>query len=97
MYLFLKREEATASVMKIVFKDCFCTLQVAPVKHKSDGLQVLLYVGLGIVAVGLVITCVGLGEKGFRTLELKLVGPCLVAGGVILILLRIFFCTAATT
>ena len=83
--------------MKIMFLGLFCTLQVAPVKHKSDGLQVLLYVGLGMVAVGLVITFVGLGEKGFRTLQLQLVGPCLVGGGVMLILLRILFCTAATT
>ena len=48
-----------------------------------------------MVAVGLVITFVGLGEKGFRTTELKLVGPCLVGGGVMLTLLRILLCTAA--
>ena len=48
-----------------------------------------------MVAVGLVITFLGLGEKGFRTTELKLVGPCLVGGGVMLTLLRILLCTAA--
>ena len=48
-----------------------------------------------MVAVGLVITFVGLGEKGFRTTELKLMGPCLVGGGVMLTLLRILLCTAA--
>ena len=54
-----------------------------------------LFVGLGLAAVGLVITFVGLGEKGFRTLELKLVGPCLVGGGLLLTLLRILLCTVA--
>ena len=48
-----------------------------------------------MVAVGLVITFVGLGEKGFRTLELKLMGPSLVGGGVVVTLLSILFCTLA--
>ena len=47
-----------------------------------DSLNVLLYIGLGMVAVGLVITFVGLGEKGFRTTELQMVGLGLVGGGV---------------
>ena len=34
----------------------------------------VLYVGLGMVAIGLVITFVGLGDKGFQTVELKLIG-----------------------
>jgi hypothetical protein len=29
----------------------------------------LLYVGLGLVCIGLIITVVGLGEKGFQTLQ----------------------------
>ncbi|KAG8225927.1 hypothetical protein J437_LFUL005963 [Ladona fulva] len=53
----------------------------------------LLYVGLGTVAVGLVISFVGLGEKGFKTLELRMIGPCLVLSGLLLCLLRIFLCT----
>ena len=48
-----------------------------------------------MAAVGLVITFVGLGEKGFRTLELRLVGPGLVGGGLVLALLRILLCTVA--
>ena len=40
-----------------------------------------------------VITFVGLGDKGFRTLELKLVGPSLVGCGLFFSLLRILFCT----
>ncbi|XP_046394559.1 uncharacterized protein LOC124162164 isoform X3 [Ischnura elegans] len=53
----------------------------------------LLYVGLGTVAVGLVISFVGLGEKGFKTLELRMIGPGLIVGGLLLCLLRIFLCT----
>ena len=45
-----------------------------------------------MVAVGLVITFVGLGEKGFRTTELQMIGPGLVGGGMLLALLRILFC-----
>ncbi|XP_071443664.1 uncharacterized protein [Hetaerina americana] len=53
----------------------------------------LLYVGLGTVAVGLVISFVGLGEKGFKTLELRMIGPGLIVGGLLLCLLRVFLCT----
>jgi len=55
--------------------------------------NVILYVGLGMIAIGLVITFVGVGEKGFKTLELKLIGPSLVGCGVFFALLRILFCT----
>ena len=57
-----------------------------------DSLNVLLYIGLGMVAVGLVINFVGLGEKGFRTTELQMIGPGLVGGGMLLALLRILLC-----
>ena len=40
----------------------------------SSSANVVLYVGLGMVAIGLVITFVGLGDKGFQTVELKLIG-----------------------
>ena len=53
----------------------------------------ILYVGLGMISIGLVMTFVGLGDKGFRTLELKLIGPSLVGCGVFFALLRILFCT----
>ena len=46
-----------------------------------------------MICIGLVITFVGLGDKGFRTLELKLIGPSLVGCGVFFALLRVLFCT----
>ena len=49
-----------------------------------------------MVAIGLVITFVGLGEKGFKTVEMKLVGPGLVVGGLVLALLRILCCLICT-
>ena len=46
-----------------------------------------------MVCIGLIITFVGIGDKGFQTLELKLIGPSLVGCGVFFALLRILFCT----
>ena len=63
------------------------------VYRASSSANVVLYVGLGMAAIGLVITFVGLGDKGFRTLELKLIGPSLVGCGVFFALLRVLFCT----
>lgn len=44
----------------------------------SSFANAFLYVGLGTVALGLVISFVGTGEKGFRTVELRLIGPSLI-------------------
>ena len=68
---------------------------VKPKPHPDEGgsANIILYIGLGMVAIGLVITFVGLGDKGFKTLELKLIGPSLVGCGVFFALLRILFCT----
>jgi hypothetical protein len=41
----------------------------------------------------LVITIVGLGEKGFKSKELKLVGPILVVCGLFFTLLQLLFCS----
>ena len=37
-------------------------------------INILLYLGFVLVAVGVIITSVGLGDRGFRTLELRMVG-----------------------
>lgn len=42
--------------------------------HQSAAANALLYVGLGTTAIGSVIFFVGTGEKGFKTLELRLIG-----------------------
>lgn len=44
----------------------------------SSFANAFLYVGLGTVAIGLVISFVGTGEKGFKTTELRLIGPSLI-------------------
>ena len=59
---------------------------------KSD--NNILFIGMGLFAIGLVTTFVGLGEKGFKTSELKLVGPCLAGCGIVLAALRVIMCTA---
>ncbi|XP_066997594.1 uncharacterized protein [Anabrus simplex] len=60
--------------------------------HQSEAANALLYVGLGTVAIGLVISFVGTGEKGFKTLELRLIGPSLIGSGLLCCLIRIFLC-----
>ena len=59
--------------------------------------NVILYSGVGMIAVGLVITVVGLGDKGFHSLELKLVGPVIVVCGGVLACVRILMCTLPHT
>ena len=55
----------------------------------------ILYVGLAMICFGLLITFLGLGEgtSGFKTTEMKLIGPSLVGCGVFFAVLRILFCT----
>ena len=62
-------------------------------QRQSSSANIVLYVGLGMMAVGLVITFVGIGDKGFTATELKLLGPSLIGAGVFFCFLRIFFCT----
>ncbi|XP_067622188.1 uncharacterized protein [Eurosta solidaginis] len=56
-----------------------------------------LYVGLGTIALGLVISFVGTGEKGFKTVELRLIGPSLIGLGFFCCMLRILFCICPST
>jgi hypothetical protein len=57
--------------------------------------DVILYVGLVMICFGLLITFLGLGEGGggYKTTEMKLIGPSLVGCGVFFAVLRILFCT----
>ncbi|CAH1953509.1 unnamed protein product [Acanthoscelides obtectus] len=60
--------------------------------HQSAAANALLYVGLGATAIGSVIFFVGTGEKGFKTLELRLIGPTLIACGLVCCLIRVLLC-----
>ena len=51
--------------------------------------NILLFIGMGLVGIGLVTMVVGLGEKGFTTVGLMMLGPCLVSLGLILVVLRL--------
>ena len=51
-------------------------------------MNIFLYTGMGMMAIGLVLTVVGVGEKGFKTMEMKLLGPSLLVAGIVLSLLR---------
>ena len=65
---------------------------------ESEGSEyIILYVGLGMAAIGLVISFVGLGDKGFKTLELRLVGPSLLGCGLSLAFLQVLYCTLPAT
>lgn len=44
------------------------------------------------MCVGMIIAFVGTGEKGFKTMELRLIGPSLIGAGVMIIILRVMLC-----
>ena len=54
--------------------------------------DVVLYSGMGMIMVGSVITVVGLGDKGFHSLELSLMGPIIVGCGLVMASVRILVC-----
>ena len=54
-----------------------------------------LYTGLLIGSVGLLITFLGLGSRGFKTLEVKLLGPGLVGLGSLVVMFRIVILISA--
>ena len=58
----------------------------------EGGGDVLLYSGLGLSMVGCVITVVGLGDKGFQTMELQLVGPLVILAGGMVTIISILMC-----
>lgn len=58
----------------------------------SAAVNTVLYAGLGTTALGLVISFVGTGEKGFQSSELRLVGPSLLCAGLLCCLLRVLLC-----
>ncbi|XP_051166079.1 uncharacterized protein LOC127284596 [Leptopilina boulardi] len=58
----------------------------------SAAANTLLYTGLGTTALGLVISFVGTGEKGFLSPELRLIGPSLLCAGLLCCFLRVFLC-----
>ena len=60
-----------------------------PFPDAESRLNVFLYIGLGMMAIGLVFTVVGVGETGFKTMEMKMVGPSLMVGGLVLTILRL--------
>ena len=55
--------------------------------------NLILYLGLGLIAIGLVITTVGAGDKGFKTFELRVVGPSIVTCGFVFVVIRVLICT----
>ncbi|RXG58945.1 hypothetical protein Avbf_08450 [Armadillidium vulgare] len=62
--------------------------------RQSGGVvNVLLYVGFVLVSLGLIMTFVGMGERGFKTEDLKLIGPSLIGSGILFGFLRILFCS----
>ncbi|XP_014480519.1 PREDICTED: clock-controlled protein 8-like [Dinoponera quadriceps] len=58
----------------------------------SAAVNTVLYAGLGTTALGLIISFVGTGEKGFLSPELRLVGPSLLCAGLLCCLFRILLC-----
>ncbi|XP_071052183.1 uncharacterized protein [Onthophagus taurus] len=67
------------------------------VYQQSAAANALLYVGLGTMAIGSVIFFVGTGDKGFKTVELRLIGPTLMACGLLCCVIRVLLCTCPST
>ncbi|KAL0278663.1 UNVERIFIED_CONTAM: hypothetical protein PYX00_000417 [Menopon gallinae] len=59
---------------------------------QSTAANALLYIGLGTMCIGMIIAFVGTGEKGFKTIELRLIGPSLIGAGVMIIIFRVMLC-----
>ena len=55
--------------------------------------NILLFIGMGLVGIGLVTMVVGLGEKGFKTAGVMMLGPCLLIFGLLLVVFRVLLCT----
>lgn len=51
---------------------------ISVIRGPSTFANAFLYIGLGTIALGLVIAFVGTGEKGFKTTELRLIGPIMI-------------------
>ena len=47
-------------------------------QSQHGSLSNVLYLGLSVSSVGLIIFLVGVGDKGFKSLELQLIGPSLI-------------------
>ncbi|CAO1304564.1 unnamed protein product [Diamesa serratosioi] len=65
---------------------------IGVIRGPSTFANAFLYIGLGTVSLGSIIFFVGTGEKGFKSNELRMIGPALVAIGLVFCILRIFFC-----
>lgn len=55
--------------------------------------SVVLYLGLSVSSVGLIIFLVGVGDKGFKSLELQLIGPSLIGIGLLMAFFQILYCS----
>jgi hypothetical protein len=63
----------------------------SPDEEDRSSCNLLLYIGLAMASIGLVISFVGLGKNGFKSIELKLIGPSMVGCGLLLALIRILY------
>lgn len=62
---------------------------------ESRRFDTLLWSGLAVLLTGTIISFVGLGEKGFRTSYLRLLGPILSGTGLAVVIIRIGVCCCA--
>lgn len=63
---------------------------------ESRQFDTLLWSGLAVLLTGTVVSFVGLGEKGFRTSYLRLLGPILCGAGLAVVIFRIGICCCST-
>jgi len=62
-------------------------------REENYNFDIILYIGLVMVSIGLIFVFTGLGEQqGYKTLVLKMTGPCTIIFGLFFIALRLTCC-----
>jgi hypothetical protein len=80
------KQKAATSLSATVFRKSYIAA------GQSNHFDLFLWFGLSVLLTGTIISFVGLGEKGFRTSYLRLLGPVLCGFGLAVVIIRIGIC-----
>ena len=80
------KQKAANSLNATVFRKSYI------IAGQSNHFDLVLWFGLSVLLTGTIVSFVGLGEKGFRTSYLRLLGPILCGFGLAVVIIRIGIC-----
>ncbi|KAK2710448.1 hypothetical protein QYM36_011841, partial [Artemia franciscana] len=86
------QERASKAFNKWFEKYKESTKDVTIAKKAANPPMGFIYIGLAVAAIGIIISFVGLGDRSFRTEELRLIGPLMTALGFAIIFIRSVLC-----